>query len=115
MVESNTAGVVVVGVQSGQGHDVVGVAAAVAERFSARLVCVVVDPALIRERYLDRNPVPVDDLAWCRALASFRFAAMTLYNLRLHRTGRRIDATWEQFGQSLPELLGSARRFLAKK
>ena len=47
MVESNTAGVVVVGVQSGQGHDVVGVAAAVAERFSARLVCVVVDPALL--------------------------------------------------------------------
>ncbi len=47
MVESSTAGVVVVGVQSGQGHDVVGVAAAVAERFSARLVCVVVDPALL--------------------------------------------------------------------
>ena len=47
MVESNTAGVVVVGVQSGQGDDVVGVAAAVAERFSARLVCVVVDPALL--------------------------------------------------------------------
>ena len=47
MVESNTACVVVVGVQSGQGHDVVGVAAAVAERFSARLVCVVVDPALL--------------------------------------------------------------------
>ncbi|QKS19439.1 universal stress protein [Curtobacterium sp. Csp1] len=46
MVESNTAGVVV-GVQPGQGHDVVGVAAAVAERFSARVVCVVVDPALL--------------------------------------------------------------------
>jgi hypothetical protein len=47
MVESNTAGVVVVGVQSGQAHDVVGVAAAVAERFSAPMVCVVVDPALL--------------------------------------------------------------------
>jgi nucleotide-binding universal stress UspA family protein len=47
MVESNTAGVVVVGVQPGQAHDVVGVAAAVAERFSARLVCVVIDPALL--------------------------------------------------------------------
>ncbi len=47
MVESNTAGAVVVGVQPGQGPDVVGVAAAVAERFSARVVCVVVDPALL--------------------------------------------------------------------
>ena len=47
MVESNTAGVVVVGVQPGQAHDVVGVAAAVAERFSAPMVCVVVDPALL--------------------------------------------------------------------
>ncbi len=34
-------------VQSGQAHDVVGVAAAVAERFSAPMVCVVVDPALL--------------------------------------------------------------------
>lgn len=47
MVESSTAGVVVVGVQSGQAHDVVGVAADVAERFSAPMVCVVVDPALL--------------------------------------------------------------------
>ncbi len=47
MVESDTADVVIVGVQPGQAHDVVGVAAAVAERFSARLVCVVVDPALL--------------------------------------------------------------------
>ena len=47
MVESNTAGVVVVGVQPGHAHDVVGVAAAVSERFTARLVCVVVDPALL--------------------------------------------------------------------
>ncbi|MDP4332413.1 universal stress protein [Curtobacterium sp. A7_M15] len=47
MVESDTAGVVVVGVQPGQGPDVVGIAAAVAEQFSARLVCVVADPALL--------------------------------------------------------------------
>ena len=47
MNETDTVGVLVVGVQPGQVEDVVGVAAQLAAQLKARLVCVWVDPSLV--------------------------------------------------------------------
>jgi len=51
---------------------------------------------------------PLDDVAWFRALAGMRLAALTAHYLRMHRSGRRPDATWEAFGESVPYILGRA-------
>jgi prepilin-type processing-associated H-X9-DG protein len=69
---------------------------------------VVVAPEEIADRY---GAAP-DDLAWHRALACLRFAAIIAYNLRLHRTGRRVDATWEDYARSASVLLVTAERHL---
>ena len=51
---------------------------------------------------------PLRDVAWFRALAGLRLAALTAHYLRMHRTGQRPDATWEAFGTSVPYILGRA-------
>ena len=51
---------------------------------------------------------PLLDVAWFRALAGLRLAALTVHYLRMHRTGQRPDATWEAFGASVPYILGRA-------
>ena len=55
---------------------------------------------------------PLCDLAWFRALAGLRLAALTAHYLRMHRTGQRPDATWEAFGTSVPYILGRAAAVL---
>lgn len=112
MVESNTAGVVVVGVQPGQAHDVVGVAAAVAERFSARVVCVVVDPALLSTGVradgseiiepidpdtADSVPqqLPDDDVGLIRDLAAARSVDVEIVS-RVGDPGRALAAVAEE-------------------
>jgi len=51
---------------------------------------------------------PLRGVAWFRALAGMRLAALTAHYLRMHRTGQRPDATWEAFGESVPYILGRA-------
>jgi aminoglycoside phosphotransferase (APT) family kinase protein len=51
---------------------------------------------------------PLCDVAWFRALAGMRLAALTAHYLHMHRTGLRPDATWEAFGDSVPYLLDRA-------
>lgn len=49
---------------------------------------------------------PVDrDFGWYQAFAHFRISAITGLNLKLHRTGRRVDPAWERFASSIPRLL----------
>ena len=48
-----------------------------------------------------RRPVP-------RACGALGLGALTAYFLRLHRTGRRPDATWETIARSAPALLNRA-------
>ncbi|GAA1545458.1 phosphotransferase family protein [Nocardioides humi] len=68
-----------------------------------------VPTAALTERYAAlRGGTP--GLAWARAAACYRFAALTLYNLRLHRTGKRPDAAWEQLADSVPCLVAAGRR-----
>jgi aminoglycoside phosphotransferase (APT) family kinase protein len=51
---------------------------------------------------------PVRDVAWFRALAGMRLAALTAHYLHMHRTRQRPDPTWEAFGLSVPYILARA-------
>ena len=51
---------------------------------------------------------PVTDLAWFRALAAYKFAVITGFNLGLHRRGKRPDPLWERIGTSVPSLQARA-------
>jgi len=51
---------------------------------------------------------PLLDIAWFRALAGLRLTALTAHYLRMHRSGRRPDATWESFGVTVPYVVERA-------
>lgn len=55
----------------------------------------------------------ISDLAWYRALAAWRLGAITVLNVRLHRSGRRRDPTWEILAEAYPYLIGRACQLLA--
>ena len=63
-------------------------------------------------RYADAWGEPLHDLAWFRALAAYKFAIITGFNLALHRRGKRPDALWERIGQSIGSLQSRARQLL---
>ena len=52
------------------------------------------------------------DVAFVRAVASYRFAVIAGLNLRLHRTGRREDPHWEMIAPSIPRLVADGLRRL---
>lgn len=54
------------------------------------------------------------DLAWFRALAAYKFAIITGFNLMLHRRGKRVDPVWEVTKLSMEPLLERARSLLAE-
>ncbi len=54
----------------------------------------------------------VDDIAWYRAMAGYRFGVITGFNVMLHRKGKRHDPEWERLGLSVPALFGRAREML---
>jgi aminoglycoside phosphotransferase (APT) family kinase protein len=56
---------------------------------------------------------PLAGLDWFRALAAYKFAIITGFNLGLHRRGKRPDPLWELIGQSMPALVARARELLA--
>jgi aminoglycoside phosphotransferase (APT) family kinase protein len=51
---------------------------------------------------------PLGDLAWFRALAAYKFAIITGFNLGLHRRGKRPDPLWERIGRSIGSLQARA-------
>ena len=51
-------------------------------------------------------------LGWYQAFAHFRFAAIAGLNLKLHRSGRRVDGIWERFAISVPRLLSAGSKIL---
>jgi hypothetical protein len=53
------------------------------------------------------------DIAWYRALAAYKFAIITGFNLMLHRRGKRHDPHWEDIGPSARTLLARALELLA--
>lgn len=51
-------------------------------------------------------------LGWYRALAAYKFAIITGFNLMLHRRGKRPDPSWEETKESIEPLLERAFELL---
>ncbi len=60
------------------------------------------------ELYQETWGMRVEGLAWFRALAAYKFAIISGFNLALHRRGKRIDPDWETTALSIEPLLGRA-------
>jgi aminoglycoside phosphotransferase (APT) family kinase protein len=54
----------------------------------------------------------VEDIAWYRAMAGYRFGVITGFNVMLHRRGKRHDPAWELLALSVPALFGRAKEML---
>lgn len=52
-------------------------------------------------------------IPWFRALAGYRLGAIACLNVRLHRSGRRPDSTWERIAPHVPEYFNNAEQALA--
>ena len=52
------------------------------------------------------------DISWFRALAAYKFAIITGFNLMLHRRGKRHDPAWEITKYSIESLLQRAHSLL---
>jgi aminoglycoside phosphotransferase (APT) family kinase protein len=61
------------------------------------------------EKRVGRN---VEDIAWYRAMAGYRFGVITGFNVMLHRRGKRHDPEWELLALSVPALFGRAKEML---
>jgi aminoglycoside phosphotransferase (APT) family kinase protein len=62
-------------------------------------------PEQIEAAYGRASGAPPRDVAWFRALAGYKFAAISGFNLMLHRRGKRPDPYWERLESSIPRLL----------
>lgn len=58
--------------------------------------------------YVEASGESVDDIAWFRALAAYKFTIITGFNLSLHLRGKRPDPLWERIGQSMGSLQARA-------
>ena len=63
----------------------------------------------VRRKLLERIPTdaPVD-LGWFRALAAYKFAIISGFNLSLHRRGKRHDPVWETTALAMEPLIDRA-------
>jgi aminoglycoside phosphotransferase (APT) family kinase protein len=52
--------------------------------------------------------VSLDDVAFYRALAGYRFGVISGLNVMLHRTGKRHDPEWERIALSVPAMFDRA-------
>jgi aminoglycoside phosphotransferase (APT) family kinase protein len=62
------------------------------------------EPQALRRRYEQATGRTVASFDWFRAMACFRFGAIAAFNVRLHRTGRRPDPSWEHIAPSVTTL-----------
>ncbi|HVR28974.1 MAG TPA: phosphotransferase family protein [Thermoanaerobaculia bacterium] len=62
--------------------------------------------------YVEAWGSPVEHLDWFRALAAYKFAIISGFNLALHRRGKREDPVWETTALSIEPLLERARQLL---
>ena len=70
------------------------------------------DAERLEALYVEAWGAPVPDIAWYRALACYKFAIITGFNLSLHRRGKRVDATWEETKRSMASLMRRAAELL---
>jgi aminoglycoside phosphotransferase (APT) family kinase protein len=62
--------------------------------------------------YVEAWRQPLPDLSWYRALAAYKFAVITGFNLGLHRRGKRPDPLWEAIAPSARSLIDRALELL---
>mgnify|MGYP000070676265 FL=1 len=62
--------------------------------------------------YIDAYGEVLPDIDWYRALAAYKFAIITGFNLMLHRRGKRHDPMWETTKDSMQTLLRRAHELL---
>jgi aminoglycoside phosphotransferase (APT) family kinase protein len=72
------------------------------------------EPEWVRDTYASASGRPVEKFDWYRALACYRFACIAAFNLRLHRTGRRVDPWYEELASSIPALLRRGSELAAR-
>ncbi len=65
---------------------------------------VTADPPELRRRYEETRQQKVDAYEYFRALACYRFGAIAAFNVRLHRTGRRVDTSYDRVAPSVQTL-----------
>ncbi|MCP5180798.1 MAG: phosphotransferase family protein [Pseudomonadales bacterium] len=70
------------------------------------------DPDTLIGLYRQAWEGPLPDLNWFRALAAYKFAIISGFNLMLHRRGKRIDETWEQTSLCMEPLMRRASELL---
>ena len=76
---------------------------------------VTADAADLCARYASASGRDTARFDWFRALACYRFGVISVLNVRLHRTGRRIDPHWEERAPSITPLFDRGLRFLAEE
>ena len=59
-------------------------------------------------------PVSMDEVKWFRAFAGYRFGVITVFNLMLHRRGKRDDPHWEDIALSAPRMFEHGLELLPK-
>ncbi len=58
-------------------------------------------------------PVSLEQVRWFRAFAGYRFGVITVFNLMLHRRGKRPDPSWEATALSAPRMFEHGLELLA--
>ena len=62
--------------------------------------------------YRDAFGDAVGDVRWFKALAMYKFAIITGFNLMLHRRGKRDDPHWEDLRPSMTSNMEFALKML---
>lgn len=70
------------------------------------------DPQSLSDYYIEAHGGELPDIRWFRALAAYKFAIITGFNLSLHRRGKRPDPSWEQTALSMQPLINRALELL---
>jgi aminoglycoside phosphotransferase (APT) family kinase protein len=70
------------------------------------------DPETLIAMYTDAWGEPLPDINWFRALAAYKFAIISGFNLSLHRRGKRDDPLWEVSKLSMEPLVTRALELL---
>jgi aminoglycoside phosphotransferase (APT) family kinase protein len=70
------------------------------------------DPDTLVSLYQEAWGRPLPDLNWFRALAAYKFAIISGFNLSLHRRGKRHDPVWETTALAMTPLIDRASELL---
>lgn len=70
------------------------------------------DPETLLDLYQQAWGEALPDLNWFRALAAYKFAIITGFNLSLHRRGKRHDPAWETTRLAMSPLIRRAAELL---